>query len=166
MVTAITPIPPATSGTNLTASTGSRLAISIRIDVATAPVALIGIGMTVIIITGGIDVSVGSIVMVCSVVVAQQLASSDLSLLLDVKNWVILEDKVGGRLGCVLGLGLVGLLFSLLGGVLEVERLSLELLSIVDGVANVDVVEENVLLHGPDLETNLWHVSRGSVKLG
>ena len=41
--------------------------------VAMAPVALIGIGMTVIIITGGIDVSVASIVMVCSVVVAQQL---------------------------------------------------------------------------------------------
>jgi len=44
--------------------------------VATAPVALIGIGMTVIIITGGIDVSVGSIVMVCSVVVAQQLVAN------------------------------------------------------------------------------------------
>ena len=38
--------------------------------VAMAPVATIGIGMTVIIITGGIDVSVASIVMVCAVVVA------------------------------------------------------------------------------------------------
>ena len=34
---------------------------------AVAPIAVIGIGMTVIIITGGIDVSVGAIIMVCSV---------------------------------------------------------------------------------------------------
>jgi len=67
--------------------------------VATAPVALIGIGMTVIIITGGIDVSVGSIVMVCSVVVAQQLVSSDLSLPVA----VLLSVVVGGVLGLVNG---------------------------------------------------------------
>jgi ribose transport system permease protein len=67
--------------------------------VATAPVALIGIGMTVIIITGGIDVSVGSIVMVCSVVVAQQLVSSDLPLPLA----VLLSVAVGGALGLVNG---------------------------------------------------------------
>ena len=33
--------------------------------VATAPIALIGVGMTIIIITGGIDVSVGGAIMVC-----------------------------------------------------------------------------------------------------
>ena len=39
--------------------------------VATAPVALMGIGMTIIIITGGIDVSVGGAVMVCSAITAK-----------------------------------------------------------------------------------------------
>jgi ribose transport system permease protein len=36
-----------------------------------APIALIGIGMTVVIITGGIDVSVGAAIGVCSVIVAK-----------------------------------------------------------------------------------------------
>src|SRR5690349_16630918 len=36
-----------------------------------APIALVGIGMTVFIITGGIDVSVGAMIMVCSVVTAK-----------------------------------------------------------------------------------------------
>ena len=35
--------------------------------VAVAPIALIGVGMTIVIITGGIDVSVGGAIMVCSV---------------------------------------------------------------------------------------------------
>ena len=38
---------------------------------AVAPIALIGIGMTVVIITGGIDVSVGAAIAVCSVIVAK-----------------------------------------------------------------------------------------------
>ena len=41
--------------------------------VATAPIALIGIGMTIVIITGGIDVSVGGAIMVCSVLTAKML---------------------------------------------------------------------------------------------
>jgi ribose transport system permease protein len=52
--------------------------------VAMAPVALIGIGMTVIIITGGIDVSVASIVMVCAVVVAKAMVDSGVGLLVAV----------------------------------------------------------------------------------
>jgi len=67
--------------------------------VATAPVALIGIGMTVVIITGGIDVSVAGIVMVCAVVVAQQLVSSGLPLLAA----VLLSVAIGGVLGLVNG---------------------------------------------------------------
>jgi ribose transport system permease protein len=67
--------------------------------VAMAPVALIGIGMTVIIITGGIDVSVGSIVLVCSVVVAKQLVGSDLPLV----PAVLLSIAVGGVLGLLNG---------------------------------------------------------------
>src|SRR5690606_39273797 len=38
-----------------------------------APIALIGVGMTVIIITAGIDISVASMLMVCAVVVAKLL---------------------------------------------------------------------------------------------
>src|SRR6187455_2982039 len=43
--------------------------------VATAPIALIGVGMTIIIITGGIDVSVGAAIMVCSVITAKLLVT-------------------------------------------------------------------------------------------
>jgi len=76
--------------------TGSSI---VPLFVATAPVALIGVGMTVVIITGGIDVSVGSIVMVCAVVVAKQLVDSGLSLL----PAVLLSVAVGGVLGLVNG---------------------------------------------------------------
>ena len=49
--------------------------------VATAPIALAGVGMTIIIITGGIDVSVGAAIMVCSVITAKSLVDSGFSLL-------------------------------------------------------------------------------------
>jgi ribose transport system permease protein len=67
--------------------------------VATAPIALIGVGMTIIIITGGIDVSVGAAIMVCAVLTAQALVggmSAPLAILLSV--------VVGGVLGTVNGL--------------------------------------------------------------
>ena len=48
--------------------------------VAVAPIALIGIGMTIVIITGGIDVSVGGAIMVCSVVTAKLLVDADVPL--------------------------------------------------------------------------------------
>jgi ribose transport system permease protein len=67
--------------------------------VAMAPVALIGVGMTVIIITGGIDVSVASIVMVCAVVVAKAMVDSGISLPVAVGLSVV----VGGVLGLVNG---------------------------------------------------------------
>jgi ribose transport system permease protein len=76
--------------------TGSSI---VPLFVATAPVALIGVGMTVVIITGGIDVSVGSIVMVCAVIVAKQLVESGLTLL----PAVLLSVAVGGVLGLVNG---------------------------------------------------------------
>ncbi len=66
-----------------------------------APVALIGIGMTFIIITAGIDVSVGGAVMLCGVVVAKTLVGAGLPLL--------------PALGLAMGLGLV---LGLLNGVL------------------------------------------------
>ena len=68
--------------------------------VATAPIALIGIGMTIIIITGGIDVSVGAAIMVCSVVTAKLLVDADLSLPLA----VLVSIAVGGVLGLINGL--------------------------------------------------------------
>ncbi|MCZ2830849.1 ABC transporter permease [Modestobacter sp. VKM Ac-2986] len=68
--------------------------------VAMAPVALIGIGMTIIIITGGIDVSVAGMVMVCAVVVAKTMVGSGVSLPVA----VLLSVLVGGVLGLVNGL--------------------------------------------------------------
>jgi ribose transport system permease protein len=67
--------------------------------VAMAPVALIGIGMTVIIITGGIDVSVASIVMVCAVIVAKTMVSSGISLPVA----VLMSVVIGGLLGLING---------------------------------------------------------------
>ena len=67
--------------------------------VAMAPVALIGIGMTVIIITGGLDVSVAGIVMVCAVVVAKAMVDSGISLPVA----VLLSVACGGVLGLING---------------------------------------------------------------
>jgi ribose transport system permease protein len=52
--------------------------------VATAPVALVGIGMTIVIVSGGIDVSVGAAMMVCSVLTAKALVQHDVGLLVAV----------------------------------------------------------------------------------
>jgi ribose transport system permease protein len=68
--------------------------------VATAPIALIGIGMTIIVITGGIDVSVGAGIMVCSVVTAKLLVGQEVGLPVA----VLLAVTVGGLLGVVNGL--------------------------------------------------------------
>ena len=67
--------------------------------VATAPIALVGVGMTIIIITGGIDVSVGAAIMVCSVVTAQALVDNEVGLPVAVG----LSLVVGAVLGLVNG---------------------------------------------------------------
>ncbi len=67
--------------------------------VATAPIALIGVGMTIIIITGGIDVSVGAAIMVCSVLTAKALVGG-----MSAPLAVLLSVIVGGLLGTVNGL--------------------------------------------------------------
>jgi ribose transport system permease protein len=64
--------------------------------VSVAPIALIGVGMTFIIITAGIDVSVGGAIMLCAVVTAKSLVVLDLPLALAIAL------SVG--LGLVLGL--------------------------------------------------------------
>jgi ribose transport system permease protein len=68
--------------------------------VSTAPIALVGVGMTIIIITGGIDVSVGAAIMVCSVITAKVLVTQDSSLPVA----VLLSVVVGGALGAANGL--------------------------------------------------------------
>ena len=68
--------------------------------VAMAPIALVGVGMTIIIITGGIDVSVGAAIMVCAVITAKLLVDQGLALPLA----VIVSVLVGGLLGLVNGL--------------------------------------------------------------
>jgi ribose transport system permease protein len=68
--------------------------------VATAPIALAGVGMTIVIITGGIDVSVGAAMMVCSVITAKVLVQQEVSL----PAAVVLAVAVGGLLGCLNGM--------------------------------------------------------------
>lgn len=67
---------------------------------AVAPTALMGIGMTIIIITAGIDVSVGAMVMVCSVTTAKLLVNQGASLPMAVLASIL----VGGLLGTINGL--------------------------------------------------------------
>lgn len=67
--------------------------------VAVAPVALIGIGMTFVIITGGIDVSVAGMTMVCAVITARLLVSFDIPLILA----VLASMAVGAALGSLNG---------------------------------------------------------------
>ena len=68
--------------------------------VSVAPVALMGIGMTFVIITAGIDVSIAGMIMVCSVVTAKLLVNTGLSL----APAVLLAMVLGGLLGAVNGL--------------------------------------------------------------
>ncbi len=67
--------------------------------VATAPIALVGVGMTVVIITGGIDVSVGAAIMVCSVLTAKAIVQQDVGL----PTAVALAVLAGGLLGLLNG---------------------------------------------------------------
>ncbi|BBH68923.1 ribose ABC transporter permease [Actinoplanes sp. OR16] len=67
--------------------------------VATAPVALVGVGMTIVIITGGIDVSVGAAIMVCSVITAKVLVNADVNL----GAAVLISVLSGAALGLVNG---------------------------------------------------------------
>ena len=73
-------------------SAGSIIPLLVEV----APVALIGIGMTFIIITGGIDVSVGGAIMVCSVITAKLMRDQSLPV------WGCLAVALGT--GAVLGL--------------------------------------------------------------
>jgi ribose transport system permease protein len=65
-----------------------------------APIAFIGVGMTFVIITGGIDVSVAGMLMVCSVITAQLLVAFDIPLPLA----VLVSLMTGTVLGALNGL--------------------------------------------------------------
>lgn len=67
--------------------------------VAVAPIALIGIGMTFVMVTGGIDVSVGGLVMVTSVITAKLLVDTGLPGPLA----LLVSVLVGAMLGLVNG---------------------------------------------------------------
>ena len=67
--------------------------------VSVAPIALIGVGMTFVIIAGGIDVSVGSSLMVCGVVSAKLLVNLEMSLL----PVLLISVAIGALLGLVNG---------------------------------------------------------------
>lgn len=82
-------------------------------------------------------------------------SDEQLEFLLDKGDWVIFEFDVGGRLGKVFGLGLVLRIFRLLERSLDIVSLSTESGGVFDRVADVDVVEGDIRLHGPDFKTDL-----------
>ncbi len=63
--------------------------------VSVAPLALIGVGMTFIIITAGIDVSVGGAIALCAVVTAKLLVNFDVPLLVAVGASMVLGLVLG-----------------------------------------------------------------------
>lgn len=67
--------------------------------IGVAPIALIGVGMTFVIISGGIDVSVGSGLMVCGVVTAKLLVNQSLPMV----PAILLAMAAGAILGLVNG---------------------------------------------------------------
>lgn len=64
-----------------------------------APIALIGVGMTLVIISAGIDVSVGSLMMVCGVITAKLLVEAGVDLVVA----LVVSVVVGALLGLVNG---------------------------------------------------------------
>ena len=76
-------------------SSGSIIPLLVEVS----PVALIGIGMTFVIITGGIDVSVGGAIMVCSVVTAKLMRDQALPLW----SCLVVAIATGAVLGLVNG---------------------------------------------------------------
>lgn len=67
--------------------------------VAVAPIALIGVGMTFIILTAGIDVSVGGAIMVCAVITAKLMVAADVPLVVA----VLVSIATGTLLGLLNG---------------------------------------------------------------
>ncbi|GAB3615794.1 ABC transporter permease [Okibacterium endophyticum] len=72
-----------------------------------APIAMIGIGMTIVIITAGIDISVAGMIMVCSVVVAKLLVEAQLPLPLALLIGVLIGGALGLLNGVLISIGRV-----------------------------------------------------------
>lgn len=75
--------------------------------VAVAPIALIGVGMTFIILTAGIDVSVGGAIMVCAVITAKLLVGADVPLLVAVLVSIVTGTLLGLLNGVLIAYGRV-----------------------------------------------------------
>ncbi|MFT2818065.1 ABC transporter permease [Leifsonia sp. A12D58] len=75
--------------------------------VSVAPIALIGVGMTFIIITAGIDVSVGGAIMLCAVVTAKFLVNLDVPLVAAIAISVGLGIVLGVLNGVLIAYGRV-----------------------------------------------------------
>ncbi|GGE97932.1 ABC transporter permease [Mycetocola zhadangensis] len=75
--------------------------------VSVAPIALIGVGMTFIIITAGIDVSVGGAIALCAVVTAKLLVNYDVPLIVAVLVSMVLGTVLGLINGTLIAYGRV-----------------------------------------------------------
>lgn len=75
--------------------------------VAVAPIALIGVGMTFIILTAGIDVSVGGAIMVCAVVTAKLMVGADVPLIIAVIVAIVTGTLLGLLNGVLIAYGRV-----------------------------------------------------------
>ncbi|MET0716496.1 MAG: hypothetical protein ABWY57_16440, partial [Mycetocola sp.] len=75
--------------------------------VSVAPLALIGVGMTFIIITAGIDVSVGGAIALCAVVTAKLLVNFDVPLIVAVATSMLLGLLLGLINGALIAYGRV-----------------------------------------------------------
>lgn len=75
--------------------------------VSVAPIALIGVGMTFIILTAGIDVSVGGAIMVCAVVTAKLMVGADIPLVLAVVIAMVTGTLLGLLNGFLIAYGRV-----------------------------------------------------------
>ncbi|WP_438354324.1 ABC transporter permease [Microbacterium sp. CJ88] len=75
--------------------------------VAVAPIALIGVGMTFIILTAGIDVSVGGAIMVCAVITAKLMVGADVPLLVAVIVSIVTGTLLGLLNGVLIAYGRV-----------------------------------------------------------
>lgn len=80
-------------------------------------------------------------------------ADEKVDLLTNIGNGVFLEGNAG--LGFLLRLGLGGLLLGNFNSLLDNVGLLAESSSVFNRVANVDVVKEDLVLHSPELESNL-----------
>ncbi|MEJ3657513.1 ABC transporter permease [Actinomycetes bacterium KLBMP 9759] len=75
--------------------------------VEVAPVAVMGVGMTLVIISAGIDVSVGATMMVCGVITAKLLVEADVSLLVALVVAVVVGAVLGTLNGVLIAYGRV-----------------------------------------------------------